>query len=216
MALPVGGIPATPSPMSSQSAASARSLLAALGVTLGVSLSAFATTAGAQTLREQTHTATPSTHILSVNPFLPLFGYFQGEYERRLQDNLSLAVAGSYVRYDEYYTNLDVKLRLYPQDRALDGFGIAAGLGIGSAKPDGDFVSGCSGLFECVERPARRVNAPTFSVEAQYQWLLGRTRRTAVSFGGGAKRYFFSDDDLQGRLERVLPTARFTIGYVFR
>jgi hypothetical protein len=46
--------------------------------------------------------------------------------------------------------------------------------------------------------------------------LLGRTRRTAVSIGGGAKRYFFSDSDLQDRIERVLPSARFTIGYVFR
>ena len=202
--------------MSNHFAASVRRLVAAVGVTGGAALLPAAASADAQTLREQTRTATPSTHILSVNPFLPLFGYFQGEYERRLQDNLSLAVAGSYVRYDEYYTNLDVKLRLYPQDRALDGFGIAAGLGVGSAKPDGDFVSDCSNNFECVERAARRVTAPTFSVEAQYQWLLGRTRRTAVSVGGGAKRYFFSDDDLQDRIERVLPSARFTIGYVFR
>ena len=201
--------------MSNPFAASARTLVAAVGVTLGTALCAVASTAGAQTLREQTRPATPSTHILSVNPFLPLFGYFQGEYERRLQDNLSLAVAGSYVRYDEYYTNLDVKLRLYPQDRALDGFGIAAGLGVGSAKPD-DVIYDCAVIPECVERPGRRVSAPTFSVEAQYQWLLGRTRRTALSVGGGAKRYFFSDDDLQGRIERVLPTARFTIGYVFR
>ena len=201
--------------MSNPFAASARTLVAAVGVTLGTALCAVASTAGAQTLREQTRPATPSTHILSVNPFLPLFGYFQGEYERRLQDNLSLAVAGSYVRYDEYYTNLDVKLRLYPQDRALDGFGIAAGLGVGSAKPD-DVIYDCAVIPECVERPGRRVSAPTFSGAAQYQWLLGRTRRTALSVGGGAKRYFFSDDDLQGRIERVLPTARFTIGYVFR
>jgi len=201
--------------MSSHSTPAARALTAALGLVLAVTVHADAAVAGAQSLSEQTRTATPSTHILAVNPFLPLFGYFQGEYERRLQDNLSLAVAGSYVRYDEYYTNLDVKLRLYPQDRALDGFGIAAGLGVGSAEPD-DVIYDCAVIPECVERPGRRVTAPTFSVEAQYQWLLGRTRRTALSVGGGAKRYFFSDDDLQGRIERVLPTARFTIGYVFR
>jgi len=201
--------------MSSHSTSAARARLAVIALLLGAMLHAAAPAARAQSLSEQTRAATPSTHILAVNPFLPLFGYFQGEYERRLQDNLSLAVAGSYVRYDEYYTNLDVKLRLYPQDRALDGFGIAAGLGVGSAEPD-DVIYDCAVVPECVERAPRRVTAPTFSVEAQYQWLLGRTRRTALSIGGGAKRYFFSDDDLQGRIERVLPSARFTIGYVFR
>ncbi|MBL0938993.1 MAG: hypothetical protein IBJ03_08865 [Gemmatimonadaceae bacterium] len=171
--------------------------------------------AEAQSLAQQTRDAgSSSTHILAINPFLPLFGYFQGEYERRLQDNLSLAIAGSHVRYDEYYTNFDVKLRLYPQDKALDGFGIAGGIGVGSAKPTSP-VYYCD-ADECGDREARRVTAPTFSVEAQYQWLLGRTRRTAVSFGGGAKRYFFTKEDTQDRLQRVLPTARFTIGYVFR
>lgn len=170
----------------------------------------------AQTLAQQTRNAgEPAEHILSVNPFLPLFGFFQAEYERRMQDNLSIAIAGSHVRYDEYYTNLDIKLRLYPQDRALQGFGIAAGLGVASAKPRGD-VWYCDAVGECEERPERRVGAPTFSVEAQYQWLLGQTQRTAVTLGGGAKRYFFSEENRQGRLESVLPTARFSIGYVFR
>lgn len=187
------------------------------GVLLGLVVAISAPKVGAQSLAQQTRASgAPSTHILAINPFLPLFGYFQGEYERRLQDNLSLAVSGSHVRLDGYYSNLDIKLRLYPQDRALDGFGIAAGLGFGTAKPDGRIYDCNPITFDCAERDERRVSAPTFSVEAQYQWLLGRSRRTAVSFGGGAKRYFFNEADRQGTLERVLPTGRFTVGYVFR
>lgn len=93
-------------------------------------------------LRDQTGDAVTPRQVISVNPFLPLFGRFQGEYERRFRENVSVAIAGS------------------------------------------------------------------------YQWFMGRSRSTAITVGGGAKRYFLSDEESRG-ITRVLPTARLTIGYAF-
>lgn len=167
-------------------------------------------------LRDQTGDAVTPRQVISVNPFLPLFGRFQGEYERRLRENVSVAIAGSYTRFDDDYTNIDAKLRLYPQDRALQGLGLAAGLGLGAVRRRGSYTV-CDSFGEnCAEiGDGTRVSAPTFSVEGQYQWLMGRSRATAITVGGGAKRYFLSDEESRG-IARVLPTARLTIGYAFR
>jgi hypothetical protein len=163
-------------------------------------------------LRDQTRVTSGPSHIIAINPFLPLLGFFQGEYEHRLKPNVSFALAGSYVRFDDYYTNVDAKLRLYPQECALHGFGMAAGLGYGAVRrrdPICDIITG-----ETCQRDRTTESAPTFSVEGQYQWLLGSTESTAVTVGGGVKRYFISDERSGGIL-RVLPTMRLTIGYAF-
>lgn len=168
-------------------------------------------------LREQTREVAggPRQHIVAVNPFLPLAGYFQGEYERRVRNNLSLAVGASYVPWNRDILNADVKLRLYPQDRALEGLGIAAGLGVGRMQQDDEY--GACAPIDCVPPifKGKMITAPAFSIEGQYQWLLGASRSTAVSVGGGLKRYFIADQDTRG-LVRVVPTGRLTIGWAFR
>jgi len=87
--------------------------------------------------RDQTrsiHGGTPS-RIIVANPIILLAGYVQGEFEQRLAANNSLAFAGSYAPFNSRdNTNLDLKLRLYPDDRALQGLGIAAGVGVGRAR----------------------------------------------------------------------------------
>jgi hypothetical protein len=191
-----------------------RSLLRALALVAVVLSPAAAHAQG--TLAGQTggRAALGPSNIISVNPFLPIAGYFQGEFERRLQDNLALAVSGSYTRLDDYYTNLDVKLRLYPQERALHGIGIAAGLGYGNVRRSGD--SSICDRFDGECRLLRRnESAPTFSVETHYQWLLGSRRATAVAIGGGVKRYFISNENASG-IQRIIPTLRLTIGYAWR
>ena len=109
-------------------------------------------------------------------------------------------------------------MRLYPNDSALEGFSVASSLGIAWVKRDNDDV--CTD-FLCevapgeVQTTRRTFTTPTFAIEANYQWLLGRTNSTSIAVGIGAKRYLRgSDRDFQG-LERVLPTARFSIGYGF-
>lgn len=159
------------------------------------------------------------THVISINPFLPLTGSFQGEFETRTRDNLSVAVSASYLDTgdDESFTNADVKLRLYPSEKALQGFGLAAGVGVGSQKQrESLFCIAVVGIGGCGSLP-RRVTGPTFSVEMQYQWLLGSKQSTAVTVGGGAKRYFIDDKPygLDG-FTQFMPTLRLTVGYAFR
>lgn len=154
------------------------------------------------------------TQVISVNPFLPLFGYFQAEYEHLVAPNASVGLSGSHIKFNDLYTSVDVKLRLYPQERVLENLGISAGLGYGRVKRQHDIV--CGDPLELTRCPDGKASesAPTFTVEAQYQWLLGASRSTAVAIGGGAKRFFISDEKSSG-IERVVPTLRLTIGYAF-
>jgi len=156
------------------------------------------------------------TRIVSINPFLPLLGSFQGEFETKLKDNLSVAVSASYLDFgdddNDRYTNADVKLRLYPAERAFQGFGIAAGLGVGSQSVVQ--YNDCFGFGTCTNSRRSRTG-PAFSVEMQYQWLLGKRSNTAVSVGGGAKRYFISNTQTDV-FNEFMPTLRLTIGYAFR
>lgn len=166
------------------------------------------------------HAQRAPSRIVSVNPFLPLAGSFQGEFEHKVRDNLSVAVSGSHIDFEDNgmrFTNADVKLRLYPNDKALQGFAIASGLGVGR-QSDIEYIA-CPAIFpggDCIS-PRRSVTGPTFSMEMQYQWLLGSKRSTAVTIGGGAKRYFIDDaPDGYEVFEQFMPTFRLTIGYAFR
>ena len=153
--------------------------------------------------------------IVSVNPFLPLFGYFQGEFESRINKSLTFAVSGSYVEWldDDPSLNLDAKVRWYGQERAPSGLGMAVSLGVGRIQQDARLQCDYAPVVpNCNTIPKGSVMAPAFAVEGQYQWLLGSRKNTAVSVGFGAKRYFAGKDELQ---TEVRPTLRLTIGYAF-
>lgn len=166
-------------------------------------------------LAEQTQPLARPKQVISINPFLPIVGRFQGEYERVLGDNVSLAVSAAHVRLDDDYTSVDVKVRLYGQERAPQGLGLAAGLGLGTVTRRGTYTQCDDAQQACTEVGDGETNsAPTFSVEGQYQWLLGGRRATTVAIGGGVKRYFLSDDEAR-EIWRVVPTLRLTVGYAF-
>lgn len=176
---------------------------------------ALSSSASAQSLRDQTMepAANGPSRVISANPFLPLFGYFSAEYEQRVKDNVAFAISGSHFEFDDRYTNLDAKIRLYPNDRALEGFGMATSLGMAWVRrDDGDQV--CS-EFTCVPAPQKTITTPSFAIELSYQWMLGRSKSTAITAGFGAKRYLGgSRTDFEG-IARVLPTGRLSIGYGF-
>ncbi|HYW31310.1 MAG TPA: hypothetical protein VE869_07345 [Gemmatimonas sp.] len=184
-----------------------------------VALAAFGSTAAATATAQSPSVSSPAdgkSRIISVNPFLPLFGYFSGEYEQRIKPNVAWAISGSHVELDDRYTNLDAKLRLYPNDEALNGFNIAASLGIGWVKRDDDDYS-CDIVagFSCPARNDKSFATPSFAIEGGYQWLLGRTKSTAISAGFGAKRYLGGSREEFNGISRVIPTGRLSIGYVF-
>lgn len=195
-------------------------LIQSLGVACaGLVIAAAVMPLGAQgSLREQTSAVSSSSpsRILSGNPFMPLAGYFQGEFEQKLQENASIAFSGSTARWDNRrYLNADVKLRLYPQERGLEGLGLAAGVGIGRARQD-DELGACAPI-DCVPPVirGRNVTAPSFSVEAHHQWLFGESKATAITVGGGLKRYFIGDAEARG-IQQFVPTGRLTVGWAFR
>ncbi len=170
----------------------------------------------AQQLRRQTYTlqTDPPPQVISTNPFLPLWGFFQAEYERRINPNATWAVASSYTNYnDAYYTNIDGKIRLYPNEHAPEGLGFAASVGIAVVRGDGSSLL-CDPDGPCTHRRAD-VTVPTFAIEGGYQWLLGAHKATAVTAGFGVKRYFATESDFGGD-SRVLPTGRLSIGYAFK
>lgn len=179
--------------------------------------------AGALTLFAGTAAAQGPSKIVSINPFLPLAGYFQGEFEGRLKDNLALAVSAAHMRLDDLYTSADFKLRFYPSGRALEGFGLSMGLGFGRVEND-DFFEDCVSqppggpLPACPSRRGQSTTGASASVEGQYQWLLGKSRNTAVTIGAGAKRFYIDDTSPSGYdlYQEFVPTLRLTIGYAFR
>ena len=185
-------------------------------VGLALMLAAVTTVAPARLAAQASDPApnVPPRTIIAINPFLPLAGYFQAELETKLRDNLAVAVSGSHTKLDDSYTSVDTKLRLYPQEKGLEGFAIAAGLGYGRISDVSSYY--CPELGPCTET-RRAASGPTFSVETHYQWLLGRSRHTAVAIGGGVKRYYV-DDQPQGFevFTEYVPTLRLTIGYAFR
>lgn len=192
-----------------------RLLRASLALIAAVSLPA--SIVGAQPASGQSTAVGPS-HFISTNPFLPLFGFFSAEYEQRIKDNVAFAISGSHTEFDALYTHLDAKIRLYPNERALEGFSVASSLGIAWVKRDDcdsiiDFD--CTPTSEGGQQPRRKFTTPTFAIELDYQWLLGRTKSTAITVGFGAKRYLGGNDRDYIGIERVLPTGRLSIGYGF-
>lgn len=173
----------------------------------------------AQTLSQQTRRLAAGdgpSRVISANPFLPLFGYFAGEFEQRLTPTLSMAFSGSHIEPNNtLYTNVDAKLRLYPSETALRGFNFAASLGVARIR-DTDTFYDCapSPLTDNICGKPSAFTTGSFAIEMGYQWLLGPSRVTAVTVGGGAKRYLGSDSKFSG-IERVMPTLRLSIGYAF-
>lgn len=181
--------------------------------------------ASAQPLAQQTRRSAGAvvgpSHVISVNPFLPLFGYFAAEYEQRVTPAVALAISGSHVKLDHTrYTNIDAKMRLYPNETALKGFSIAASLGVGRIHETESTVD-CAFIFpdSSIARDslcpvAKPFTTGSFAIEVGYQWLLGPSKVTAVTVGGGAKRYLGSESKFD-QLNRVIPTLRLSIGYAF-
>ncbi len=197
-----------------------RRLTCATALSCLLSLSLYSQSLHAQTRALNADTMVSPSHILSVNPFVLLFGNFSGEYEQRVQSTFSVAVAGSYVNFDsDRYTNIDLKARLYPNEVALRGFGFAASVGATAIRAHTsdcylyDPAVGSNG--PCTNRN-KTFSSPSVALELQYQWLLGSRRRTAITLGGGLKRFLGSSGDFTlARVSRFLPTFRSTIGYAF-
>ncbi len=161
------------------------------------------------------------SRVATINPFIVLLGYFSGEYEHRISPSLSLGVAGSSISFgdEDRRNNLDAKVRLYPNERALHGFGLGASLGWTQLRKR-DYLYPVYPACEnnpggCEPSRVRNVySAPSIAIEISYQWLLGTRKSTAIVVGGGAKRAFVGKEDWDNN-QRIVPTGRLSVGYAF-
>lgn len=141
--------------------------------------------------------------LLSLNPLGLPFKYVSGEVEQKLSPIATLGGSISYLDVDDNsYTSYEAKFRLYPNEEAFKGFsiGIAGG------------ITRVSESYS--DQPDRSETAPTIAVIADYNWLLGKTKRVVVGTGVGAKRIFGDDDEFIDA-NFAYPTVRFQIGVIF-
>jgi hypothetical protein len=158
------------------------------------------------------------SQVISVNPLGLVFDYYYVEYERALSSSSTGALSGSYWDADKYrYVSVDARYRLYPSERAPQGFSISATLGLSRVT---NTEYDCGNVIKeigCDPIPGFREttgNALTTGLQLDYAWLLGAHKRVALGLGVGAKRLHYLQDR-PGRAPRTQPTLRFTIGRAF-
>jgi len=182
----------------------ARSTIRTVALLLGVAAAlAVATPASAQMSRE-------GKTLLSINPLGLPFKYVSAEIEQKMSSIATIGGSFSYLDIDDgSYLSTEAKLRLYPNEEAFKGFSIGIAGGISRVQETvTDYTPGGE------IRSSKATTAPSIAVIADYNWLMGKTKRVLVGTGVGAKRIFGSDSDYSD-INFAYPTIRFQIGVVF-
>lgn len=147
--------------------------------------------------------------VVSTNPILDMFTWWNGEVEVKIASHSTVGVAGSYISIGgdddnekEEFKSFAGFYRYYPQGDAFAGFFFGARFGI-------YYVD----AWDEDEQERGTGNFYGFGIDIGYGWLLGESRRFNVSLGVGAVRLFGGD------LEDValtLPTIRLiNVGVAF-
>lgn len=142
-------------------------------------------------------TPSPNKQVISANPFLLMYEWFNVEYARKHKDATAWGASASLLPFDDAdYGNVAVFYRYYPQGRALEGFYLGGRTGIHRVSA-GD----ASGAFGGV------------GFELGYDWLLGARKNFHIGMGAGATRLF--GGDLEG-VSLTVPTFRLVnVGWSF-
>jgi hypothetical protein len=147
---------------------------------------------------EGTKTPVPHAQIVSANPFMLMFEWFNVEYERKLSPTATAGASVSFLSLDggdADYLNGTALVRYYPQRAALSGFYLGGRLGVHHV----DGVGSSGNFFGA-------------GFEIGYGWMLGANRNFSISTGAGATRLF------GGALDDVsltIPTLRLNVGWGF-
>ena len=182
-------------------------------IAIGV-ISAFAATsfgavraAGAQS--SGTLIRIPYRTYVGINPMGVPFDIGSVEVENAVAAGITAGGQGSITDLgDDRFFSVDLKVRYYPGEVVLRGFSL--GLSAGSLR-----YSSLRSL-DTGGRARESLTAPTIGILADYNWLLGTSRRFVVGTGLGAKRILASrsDRDRVG-LDRAYATMRFVVGLAF-
>ena len=146
----------------------------------------------------------PYRTFVALDPSLVVFDFGSVEVENAVAPGLTLGGVGSLsVVNGKRYTTGDFTLRYYPGEVVLQGlsFGLSAGVLRYSA---------------LVSAERKAIIAPTVGLLADYNWMIGPSKRFVVGGGVGAKRVLASSGARRNvSLSSVYPTARFVVGYAF-
>ena len=161
---------------------------------------------GAQVDSPATRVRIPYRTYVGLNPLGIPFDIFSIELESGVAQGMTLGVSASQTDFDDdRYSSADLKFRYYPSEVVLRGFSIGASLGALRFSNNNGFP----GARETLD-------APTFGVLVDYNWMLGARHRFVVGTGVGAKRILASTEDRNRvGLERAQLTGRFTLGVAF-
>jgi hypothetical protein len=154
--------------------------------------------AGAHAQTEGTKTPVPHDQIVSANPFMLMFEWFNAEYERKLSPTTTAGVSVSFLSLDggdADYRNGTALVRYYPQRAALSGFYLGARAGVHHV----DGISSSGNFFGA-------------GFEIGYGWMLGANRNFSISTGAGATRLFGGSLD---DVSLTIPTLRLNVGWGF-
>ena len=119
--------------------------------------------------------------VLSANPFgLILLPWYNGEYERKVTDRVTLGLSGSRLPWGDGggFYSVNAAFRYYPNGTTFKGFYLGPRIGLFWVSQDQEVV----GIDEDL--------GPHFGLgfELGYAWLLGSERHLSLSIGGGATR----------------------------
>jgi hypothetical protein len=160
--------------------------------------------------------AVPFRAVVGLNPLGIPFDIGAVEVEGVVAPGITLGGAASYASFgddegegDPRFASGDVKVRYYPGEIPLRGFSV--GLALGVTRYSENRFTGTPGVLE-----RQAMTAPTISVLADYNFLLGARQRFVVGTGLGAKRLLASEDDRQRTgAPRAYPFVRFILGIAF-
>lgn len=140
-------------------------------------------------------------NIISTNPILDMFTWYNIEYERRILPNSTIGLGASYVTLNDEndsYMSASAFYRWYPQQTAPEGFFFGGRLALTTIedKPSED------SLDDLVSEEATVFG---IGIDIGYTWLIGTQKRFALSLGIGAIRFFGGDLE---DAATTLPTIR--------
>ncbi len=144
-------------------------------------------------------TPPPNGDVISANPFLLLFEWFNAEWEHRLAPNRTVGISGSHFSANDVsYTTSSLLLRVYPQERAPGGMFLGARAG-------GHYIAEDDSFFDPDEDFAFG-----FGIEVGYTWIFGSEQDFVLSMGAGVTRLFTDVGDT------FIPNVRLVnVGWAF-
>jgi hypothetical protein len=153
--------------------------------------------------------------VLSIQPLSAIMAVYAVELEQSLGSTTTLGAGGTYwspefAGQDITYKSGDLKLRYYPQGRALEGFAFGMSAGYTTIKDRSkDIITGSGSTSE------HTASGATLGASLEYNWLLGRNNGFYIGLGAGAKRILAKADQMSDDVKFSYPTARLSIGKAF-